>query len=67
MEAISTFFFFLLASFSTISVPCTLVSMVLTGLSTISRTPTAAARWKTTSTRSISSAITGSFITVSMV
>ena len=32
----TTFFFFLLACFSTISVPCTLVSMVWTGLSTIS-------------------------------
>ena len=63
----STFFFFLFASFSTISVPWTLVSMVLTGLSTISRTPTAAARWKTTSARSISSASTGSFITLSIV
>ena len=66
MEATSTFFFFLLASFSTISVPCTLVSMVLTGLSTMSRTPTAAARWNTTSTRSISSAVTGSLMTLSM-
>ena len=61
-----TFFFFLLASFSSISVPWTLVSMVFTGLSTMSRTPTAAARWKTTSTRSTSSAATGSFITLSM-
>ena len=61
-----TFFFFLLASFSSISVPWTFVSMVLTGLSTMSRTPTAAARWKTTSTRSTSSAVTGSFMTLSI-
>jgi hypothetical protein len=67
VEASRTFFFFLLASFSTISVPWTLVSMVLTGLSTMSRTPTAAARWKTTSARSITSAVTGSFITLSTV
>ena len=35
---------FLLACFSTTSVPCTLVSIVCTGCSTISLTPTAAAR-----------------------
>ena len=63
----STFLRFLLASFSTISVPCTLVSIVLTGLSTISRTPTAAARWKTTSARSTSSASIGSLSTLSIV
>ena len=63
----STFFRFLLASFSTISVPCTFVSMVLTGLSTMRRTPTAAARWKTTSARSTSSARTGSLSTLSIV
>ena len=40
-----TGFFFLLACASTTSVPCTLVSIVRTGLSTISSTPTAAARW----------------------
>jgi len=37
-------------------VPFTLVSMVLTGLSTMSLTPTAAARWTTTSASSTSSA-----------
>ena len=62
----TTSFFFLLACFSTTSVPCTLVSMVCTGCSTISFTPTAAARWKTTSLRSISSASSGSLVTVSM-
>ena len=45
----STCFFFLFGVLSTTSVPCTLVSIVRTGLSTISLTPTAAARWKTTS------------------
>ncbi len=45
----NTSFFFLTAWRSTTSVPCTLVSMVCTGCSTISFTPTAAARWKTTS------------------
>ena len=44
VEAMRTFFFFLLAAASTTSVPCTFVSMVRTGLSTISLTPTAAAR-----------------------
>ena len=62
----STFFFFLLASVRTFSVPLMLVSMVLTGLSTMSRTPTAAARWTTMSHRSMHSASTGTFITVSM-
>ena len=41
--------FFLLACFSTTSVPCTFVSMVWTGASTIGFTPTAAARWATVS------------------
>ena len=45
----TTSFFFLFACLSTTSVPCTLVSIVWTGASTISFTPTAAARWKTTS------------------
>ena len=40
----NTFFFFLQASIRTFSVPLMFVSMVLTGLSTINRTPTAAAR-----------------------
>ena len=44
VEAMTTFFFFLFACFSTTSVPCTLVSMVCTGSSTISLTPTAAAK-----------------------
>ena len=66
VEAMTTFFFFLLACFSTTSVPCTLVSIVCTGCSTISLTPTAAAKWKITSLRSISSASSGSFVSVSM-
>src|SRR6267142_5095199 len=66
VDAITTSFFFLFACFSTTSVPCTLVSIVWTGCSTISLTPTAAARWKTTSLRSISSASSGSLLTVSM-
>ena len=65
VEKMTTSFFFLLAYFSTTSVPCTLVSIVCTGASTISFTPTAAAKWKTTSHRSINSAMSGSFITVS--
>jgi len=44
VEAMTTSFFFLFACFSTTSVPCTLVSMVYTGCSTMSLTPTAAAR-----------------------
>ncbi len=40
----TTSFFFLLACFSTTSVPWTLVSIVCTGCSTISFTPTAAAK-----------------------
>ena len=63
----TTSFFFLFACFSTTSVPCTFVSIVWTGSSTISFTPTAAARWKTTSLRSISSASSGSLVTESMV
>ena len=63
----NTSFFFLFACFSTTSVPCTLVSMVWTGCSTISLTPTAAARWNTTSLRSISSASSGSLVTESIV
>ena len=39
VDAMTTFFFFLFACFSTTSVPCTLVSMVCTGCSTISFTP----------------------------
>ena len=53
-----TGFFFLFAGASTTSVQWTLVSIVRTGLSTISSTPTAAARWKTTSASSTSSATT---------
>ena len=60
-----TSFFFLAACLSTTSVPCTLVSIVCTGCSTISLTPTAAARWNTTSQRSIISARSGSFVTES--
>ena len=67
VEAMRTFLRFLLAWARTISVACTFVSMVRTGLSTMSFTPTAAARWITTSARSMSSAVTPSFITVSMV
>ena len=52
---------------STISVPRTFVSMVWTGSCTMSFTPTAAARWKTTSARSIMAATSGSLKTVSMV
>src|SRR6266849_3579358 len=66
VDAMTTSFFFLLACFSTTSVPCTLVSMVYTGCSTISFTPTAAAKWKTTSLRSINSASSGSLLTESM-
>src|SRR5262245_49188016 len=66
VEAITTSFFFLLACFNTTSVPWTLFSIVWTGCSTISFTPTAAARWKTTSPRSMSSASSGSLLTVSM-
>ena len=62
----TTSFFFLFACLSTTSVPCTLVSMVWTGCSTISFTPTAAARWKTTSLWSIISASSGSLVTVSI-
>ena len=62
-----TFFFFLLAWARTTSVPWTLVSIVRTGLSTISLTPTAAARWKTTSHWSTSSATTAFSWTLSMV
>ena len=40
----TTSFFFLFACFSTTSVPWTLVSIVWTGCSTISLTPTAAAK-----------------------
>ncbi len=63
----TTSFFFLLACFSTTSVPWTLVSIVWTGCSTISFTPTAAARWNTTSARSTSSASSGSLVTESIV
>ncbi len=59
----STSFFFLLACLRTTSVPCTLVSIVWTGASTISFTPTAAARCTTTSQRSTSSASSGSLVT----
>ncbi len=62
-----TSFFFLLACVSTTSVPLTFVSIVWTGRSTMSLTPTAAARWKTTSLRSTSSARTGSLVTESIV
>jgi len=48
------------------SVPLTLVSIVRTGLSTIRRTPTEAARWKTTSQGSITSARRGWLKMVSM-
>src|SRR3954469_9448349 len=66
VDAITTSFFFLLACLSTTSVPCTLVSIVYTGCSTINLTPTAAAKWNTTSQRSINSASSGSLVTVSM-
>ena len=66
VENMTTSLSFLLACVSTTSVPWTLVSMVRTGASTISLTPTAAARWNTTSARSMSSAVSGSFITVSI-
>src|SRR4051794_22611584 len=59
VEVMTTGFFFLLALASTTSVAPTFVSMVRTGLSTISSTPTAAARWYTTSASSTSSATTG--------
>ena len=62
----STFLRFLLAVASTTSVPCTFVSIVRTGLSTIRRTPTAAARCTTTSQGSIISASSGAFFTESM-
>jgi hypothetical protein len=52
-------FFFFAALCSTISVPRMLVSMVRTGLSTIWKTPTEAARWNTTSAWSTSSATCG--------
>ena len=61
-----TFFFFLFASSRTFSVPLMFVSMVRIGLSTISLTPTAAARWNTMSQRSTSSARTGIFMIESM-
>ena len=50
---------FLVAWTSTTSVAWTFVSIVRTGLSTISSTPTAAARWKTASALSTSSATSG--------
>ena len=62
-----TSFFFFAAWRRMTSVPCTLVSMVCTGRSTISLTPTAAARWKITSARSTISATSGSLKTVSIV
>ena len=62
----TTSFFFLFACLSTTSVPCTLVSIVWTGASTMSLTPTAAARWNTTSAPSMSSASTGSLVTLSI-
>src|SRR5262245_10729369 len=65
-DAMKTSFFFLFACFKTTSVPCTLVSIVCTGCSTISLTPTAAARWNTTSLRSIISASSDSFVTESI-
>ena len=67
VEATMTSFFFLLACRSTTSVPWTLFSIVWTGSSTIFFTPTAAARWKTTSQRSIISASRGSLVTLSIV
>jgi hypothetical protein len=63
----NTSFFFFAACRRITSVPCTLVSMVCTGFSTINLTPTAAARWNTTSARSTISATTGSLKTVSIV
>jgi hypothetical protein len=41
VDAMNTSFFFLFACLRTTSVPCTLVSIVCTGCSTISLTPTA--------------------------
>src|SRR5947208_2521260 len=63
----NTGFFFLFAWARTTSVQCTLVSMVWTGLSTISSTPTAAARWNTTSASSTSSATRGALAAESTV
>jgi hypothetical protein len=51
----------------TTSVPWTFVSIVRTGLSTISFTPTAAARWNTTSHSSTNSATTDALWTLSIV
>src|SRR5439155_12291554 len=52
---------------STFSVPWMFVTSVCTGSSTISRTPTAAARWKTTSQRCTSSFTTDDFSTESTI
>src|SRR6266480_258626 len=65
VEKIMTRFLFFAASSRTISVPLMFVSIVRTGLSTMSLTPTAAARCKITSASSTSSAISDRFITVS--
>src|SRR4051794_6433329 len=62
VEATRTGLPFLLAFASTTSVQRTLVSMVRTGLLTISSTPTAAARWKTMSASSTSSATTAELV-----
>jgi len=59
VEATTTGFCFLAAAWSTASVALTLVSMVCTGFSTMSRTPTAAARCTVTSHRSTSSLTRG--------
>ena len=52
---------------STVSVPWMFVTSVRTGSSTISRTPTAAARWKTTSQRCTSSFTTDDLSTESTI
>ena len=67
VEKTTTSLPFLLACVSTTSVPCTFVSIVRTGASTMSFTPTAAARWTTVSHRSTISASSGSLVTESIV
>jgi hypothetical protein len=65
VEASKTGRCFLFAISNTTSVVRRLVAIVRTGFSTTSRTPTAAARWKTASTRSTNSATSARFSTVS--
>ena len=66
VDATKTFFRFLAAISKSSSVHWMLVSNVRTGLSTISFTPTAAARWNTPSTSSTNSAKSGASIMVSI-